>query len=73
MPYILIGNIAVLVIAVLAFNEAGNPGRIALVLIIGATFLVPKLAPGPTIPYLMLAARAAIGIGCYLFYRWSNS
>lgn len=73
MPYILIGNIIALVLAVLAFNEAGNPGRIALVLLIGATFLVPKLVPGPTIPYLMLAARSVIGIGCYIFYRWRNS
>jgi hypothetical protein len=73
MPYLLVGNIAAVVAGVLAFNEAGTGGKIALVVLFGATFLAPELVPGPTIPYLMLAARALLAIGCYLFTRWRNS
>jgi hypothetical protein len=73
MPYLLLGNIAAVVAGVLAFNESGTGGRIALLALFGATFLVPELVPGPTIPYLMLAARALLAIGCYIFCRWRNS
>jgi hypothetical protein len=73
MPYFLIGNILAAGLGILAFIEAGNAGRFVLVVLFGATFLVPKLVPEPTLPYLMLAARSVIGIGCYVFYRWRNS
>lgn len=73
MPYFLIGNIAAIVAGVLAFNEAGTAGRIALVILFGATFLVPELIHEPEIPYLMLAARGLLAIGCYLFTRRRNS
>ena len=58
---------------VLAVIEAGIPGRIAIVILLGATFLVPGYVPGPTIPYLMSAARMLIAPDCYFFYRRRNS
>jgi hypothetical protein len=72
-PYFLIGNAAALVAGVLAFIEAELPGRVVIVILLGGTFLVPKLVPGVTILYIMLAARMVIAVGCYLFYRWRNS
>lgn len=73
MPYFLIGNIAAVVAGVLAFNKAGTGGRIALVVLFGATFLGPEIIHEPEIPYLMLAARALLAVGCYVFTRWRNS
>jgi hypothetical protein len=73
MPYSLIGNVAAIVAGVLAFNEAGTAGRIFIVVLFGATFLVPKFVPGLTIRYLMLSARMLIAVGCYVSYRVRNS
>ena len=72
-PYFLIGNIIAVALGGLAFYEAGIKGRIVLLVLFGATFLVPKLVPGLTISYFMIAARMVIAVGCYIFIRWRNS
>lgn len=73
LPYFLIGNVIAIALSALAFYEAGVKGRIVILVLVGATFLVPKLVPGLTISYLMVAARMVIGIGCTIFIRWRNA
>jgi len=73
LPYFLIGNVIALGLCAYAFYEAGTGGRIALLVLVGATFLVPRFVGGLPIKYWMISARMVLGIGSYFYIRWKNS
>jgi len=69
----LIGNVLAVGLAARAFVEAGPKGRIAIVVLMGSSFLIPKLAGGAAVAAACFTARIVIAIGCYLYVRYTNA
>jgi len=62
-----------LVTAALAFREAGGRGRLVILILVGATFLIGRIFPSLSVAYAVSSARAVLAIGFYLFYKWRNA
>ncbi len=65
--YGIIGNVIAVGLAVKAFIGAEVRGRIVILVLIGATFLAPRLFPGRSVSLIAFIARLVVGIGCYFF------
>jgi hypothetical protein len=65
----LIGNVIAVGLAAKTFLEAQGWGRVAVLILVGATFLVPRVFPGQTVSTAAFVARMLVGIGCYLWLR----
>jgi hypothetical protein len=72
-PYALIGNIVAAALIIAGFLAAETGGRIAIVLLAGATLVIPKLAASPTVGVVCFTARILLAIGCALYVKWRNS
>jgi len=68
-PYIPWMNLLALGLIIVAFWKAGTRGRIILLAITTATFLIPLAIPLTWVSTAGLALRYILGIGCYLFIR----
>ncbi len=73
MPYGIIGDGLALIVAVVAFLQAGLKGRIVIAGLMGSAFLLPSLIGGENTGYIFMAVRAVIAIGCYLSIRINNA
>ena len=73
MPYGFIGDMLAVIVAVVAFVQAGPKGRIVIAWLMGSAFVIPRIAPSPTVSIVCFIARILIAIGCYLYIRWSNA
>jgi len=72
-PYALIGNIVAAVFIIAAFLAAEARGRIAIVVLAAATFVVPKLSASSTVDIVCFTARILLAIGCALYVKWRNA
>jgi hypothetical protein len=68
-----LGTILVLVLAVLAFNDAGGHGRIFIFVLVGSLFLIPRIFSSLTVSTICFSARIVAAIGFYLYYKWRNA
>lgn len=68
-----ITDILSIVLAVVAFTQAGEKGRIAILVLIGCAFGVPYLWPSRTVALVCFLAKILIAIGCYIYVKWSNA
>jgi len=66
----IVGNVVAVVLAVKAFVEAGAGGRIALLVLMGATFLAPRVFPGLIVSQVAFIVRMLVGIGCFVFLKY---
>jgi hypothetical protein len=73
MPYGMLGDALAVIAAVVAFFQAGLKGRIVIAWLMGSSFVIPLIAPSPTVSIVCFVARILIAIGCYLYIRWSNA
>lgn len=73
MPYGIVGDGVALIVAVVAFLQAGLKGRIVIAGLMGSAFLIPTLIGGENTGYIFMAVKAVIAIGCYLYIRVSNA
>jgi len=66
----IVGNVIAVGLAVKAFIEAQGLGRVAILILMGGTFLVPRVWPGQTMSLAAFVARMLVAVGCYLFLRY---
>jgi hypothetical protein len=71
-PYALIGQGVALLLAILAFSEAEDKGRILLVGLWALSFLLPIVFPSLIMRQVNLFLRLAIGIGCFVYLRYKG-
>jgi hypothetical protein len=68
-----IADILSVVLAVVAFTQAREKGRIAILVLMICAFGVPHLWPSRTAALVCFLAKILIAIGCYMYIRWSNA
>ncbi|MGD0783431.1 MAG: hypothetical protein ABSA30_11290 [Candidatus Aminicenantales bacterium] len=68
-----IADILSVVLAVVAFTQAREKGRIAILVLMICAFGVPHLWPSRTAALVCFLAKILIAIGCYIYIRWSNA
>jgi len=68
-----VANILSIVLAVVAFTQAGEKGRIAILALMGCAFGIPHLGPSRTVALVCFLAKILIAIGCYIYIKWSNA
>jgi ABC-type glycerol-3-phosphate transport system permease component len=69
MPYAAIGTIIALGMMAYAFYEAENRGRLVILVLASATFIIPELFSTSTIGLICYISRILIGIGCYIYVK----
>lgn len=68
-----IANLAAVILAVMAFNQARFKGQVAILVLMGAVFGFPGLWPSPTMSLVCFLAKIVIAIGCSIFVKWSTA
>jgi hypothetical protein len=68
--YGIVGNVIAIGLAAKSFVESETRGRIVILVLIGTTFLIPRLFPGRTVSLVAFIARMIVAIGCYFFLRY---
>jgi hypothetical protein len=71
-PYGLIGQGIALVLSILAFNEAGDRGKILLVALWALSFMLPLSFPSLIMGQIGPFLRLAIGIGCFVYLKYQG-
>jgi hypothetical protein len=68
-----ITDILSIILAVVAFTQAGEKGRIGILALMGCAFGIPYLWPSRTVALVCFLAKILIAIGCYIYVKWSNA
>ena len=68
-----VADLACIVLAVVVFIQAGEKGRIAIPVLMGAVYGVPRLWPSPTVALVCFLAKIILAIGCAIYVKWSNA
>jgi hypothetical protein len=68
-PYQLIGTIIALGIMAYAFYEAETTGRLIILGLASATFLIPKIFPASAVGLICYVTRILIAIACYIYLK----
>ena len=61
-----------IVVAVLAFLEAQDKGRVFLIVSMSLSFLLPQIFPSRTMTILCFVSRIMIAIGCLIYLKWQG-
>jgi len=65
-------TVVTIVIAVLAFLEAQEKGRVFLIASMSLTFLLPRIFPSRTMTILCFVGRIMIAVGCLIYLKWQG-
>jgi hypothetical protein len=68
-----VANLLSIIVAVVAFTQAQEKGRIAILVLMGSAFGIPYLWPSRTVALVCFLAKIFIAIGCYIYVKWSNA
>ncbi len=68
-----IANLVAIVLAVVAFTQAQDKGRLTILVLMGAAFGAPYLWPSPTVSLVGFLGKIVIAIGCYVYLKWTNA
>jgi hypothetical protein len=71
--YTIIGTILSLGIIVYALLEADSKGRITIIILVAATYILQKAFPGFVISTICFVLRILIAIGCYIYIKFRNA
>ena len=71
--YTIIGTILTLGIITYAFFEFDSKGRITIIILVAATYILPKIFPGLVIGLICFILRISIAIGCYIYIKYRNA
>jgi hypothetical protein len=61
-----------IVVAVMAFLEAQDKGRVFLIVSMSLTFLLPRIFPSITMTILCFVSRIMIAVGCLIYLKWQG-
>jgi hypothetical protein len=68
-----VADILSIILAVVAFTQAQEKGRIAILVLMGSAFGIPHLWPSRTVALVCFLAKIAIAIGCSIYVKWANA
>jgi hypothetical protein len=69
-PYLLIGNVISVFLAVYVFIIAETKGRIVIITAMAMSFVIPKLWPDQSVDLICSIGRVLCGIGCVIYIKW---
>jgi hypothetical protein len=71
--YTILGTILSLGIIVYALLVAGSKGRITIIILVAATYILQKAFPGFVIGTICFVLRILIAICCYIYIKFKNA
>jgi hypothetical protein len=63
---------AAVVLAVVAFNEASEAGRLVILALMGAVFGMPYLWPSPAMSLACFLGKIVLAVGFSIYIKWVN-